>query len=211
MRRVSISAVLFDLDESLHSREESFWGWIEDEAQAAHRGGGLDHEKVAALDRRGRGDNAELLRYLAHVFGWQYPMESLLRRRQDGIASRARPFPGVPAMLARLGQRYRLGLISNGKSSMQRAKLRALGIEHLLSHVLISDEDKPDSRIFHAACRTWNLSPSSVLIVGDDPVADIQGGIAAGMQTVRVGVDGDLPSVLDLPAWLDATPDERTT
>ena len=50
---------------------------------------------------------------------------------------------------------------------------------------------KPDARIFHAACRSLDLEPAHVLMVGDDPVAD-SGALAAGLADL-VLVDAATP------------------
>jgi HAD superfamily hydrolase (TIGR01549 family) len=51
---MTVRGLLFDLDETLHSREAAFWKWIDLEARARP----LDRQKVAELDARGRGPNA---------------------------------------------------------------------------------------------------------------------------------------------------------
>jgi FMN phosphatase YigB (HAD superfamily) len=50
--------------------------------------------------------------------------------------------------------------------------------------VLISEElgiAKPDSRFFAAACRAIGREPSEVLCVGDNPRADVEGALKAGI------------------------------
>lgn len=45
-----LAGILFDLDETLYSREEAFWTWIELEARTGQAGATLDRQRVAALD-----------------------------------------------------------------------------------------------------------------------------------------------------------------
>src|SRR4051812_19663113 len=126
-----LRGILFDLDETLYSREDAFWKWIEIEAQAARAAEELDREKVAALDQRGRGDKHALLGYLDSVFGWRQTEQERQQRFRSGIGGTVRLAPGVKASLARIAGQINLGLISNGAGATQRAKLKALAVEAL--------------------------------------------------------------------------------
>jgi putative hydrolase of the HAD superfamily len=113
--------------------------------------------------------------------------------------------PGVRESLVRLRDRFRLGLVTNGTSATQRAKLLALGIANLFDPVVISEEvgfRKPDVRVFELAIAGWGLPPESVLFVGDDPISDIQGAKAAEMRALQVGGEHGLSSILELERWL---------
>jgi putative hydrolase of the HAD superfamily len=201
-----VRGVLLDLDETLYSREDAFWSWIESEAQAASALEGLDRKKVAELDQRGRGDKQALLAYLDSVFGWRETPQDRQRRFRSGISGTARLAPGVKESLERIASQLKLGLISNGTGATQRQKLKALGVESAFDPILISEEvgfRKPDARIFALAIRDWHTPADSVLFVGDDPVSDIGGARAAGMRTLQVGDADGIPSILSLETWLD--------
>lgn len=183
-----LRGILLDLDETLYSREEAFWNWLELEARGAATSEALNHERVAALDQRGRGDKRELLAYLDSVFSWSQTHEQRLQRFQAGIAAAARLAPGVRQSLTRVAAQYKLGLVSNGTSVTQRAKLQALCLDTLLDPIVISEEvglRKPDAKIFELAIAGWSIAPASVLFVGDDPISDIAGASAAGLRTLR--------------------------
>jgi putative hydrolase of the HAD superfamily len=203
----SLQGILFDLDETLYSREDAFWRWVQAEAERAGAWEKLNRDKVSELDQRGRGDKPALLEYLDTVLGWQQTRDERQERFRLGIAATVRLAPGVREMLKRVGERFKLGLISNGSSATQRAKLHGLGLEALFDPVVISEEvgfRKPDVRIFRHAIERWGASPANVLFVGDDPISDIEGARGAGLQALRVGHDAEIPSILSLEAWLKA-------
>jgi putative hydrolase of the HAD superfamily len=209
MSRASVRGILFDLDETLHSREAAFWSWIEAEAARAGLGEALDRGRVALLDARGRGDKVALLDHLNTSFDWNEIPERRLQRFRAGMAGFVRLEAGVREMLVRLAERYRLGLVTNGSSETQRAKLASLSVDQLLDPIVVSDEvgfRKPDVRIFQAAIANWNLPNESVLFVGDDPISDIEGALAAGMQAVRIGAEDGIESILKLESWLQTHP-----
>jgi len=113
-------------------------------------------------------------------------------------------------MLSRLRSSFRLGLVSNGTSQSQRAKIGALGIEHYFDPILISEEigfRKPRPEIFWIASDRWSIARETILVVGDDETADILGARNAGMQALRVtgGLAEELNcigAVTELERWL---------
>jgi putative hydrolase of the HAD superfamily len=202
---VTILGILVDLDETLYSREEGFWTWVESEARDADVLGRLDRDKVAELDQRGRGDKEALLEYLDITFHWHESPGQRLQRFRTGLAKAIRLAPGVRESLMRLADRYRFGLVTNGTAATQRSKLAALGIATLFNPVVISEETgfrKPDVRAFELAILGWGIAPESVLFVGDDLAADIQGAEAAGMRALQVGVEHGISSIVELESWL---------
>lgn len=97
-------------------------------------------------------------------------------------------FPEVRAVLARLAQRYELGIISNFDRRL-RVILDELALTPLLRHVVISSEvgaDKPDPWIFQHALALAGVEPHEALHVGDEPAADWEGAARAGLQVFRL-------------------------
>ena len=45
---------------------------------------------------------------------------------------------------------------------------------------------KPEALIFEEACQRLQALPEQIVHVGDDPIHDVQGGLAAGFRTVWV-------------------------
>jgi putative hydrolase of the HAD superfamily len=202
----NVRGILVDLDETLYSREAAFWSWIEFESGDLAAPGRLDRAEVARLDQRGRGDKHTLLEYLDGVLRWNEEPPQRMHRFRTGITAAARLSPGVREMLARVARRHPLGLVTNGTSAMQRAKIASLGVGTLFDPIVISEEvglRKPDRRIFERAISDWSVTPDSVLFVGDDPIADIEGARGAGMQALRVGHEDGIASIEHLENWLD--------
>jgi len=91
----------------------------------------------------------------------------------------------------------RLGLVTNGPSAVQRAKLDRLGLSDALDAVLISAEvgaAKPDARIFEAALDALDVTadPERVWHVGDSLAFDVAGARSAGIGAVwlnRIGAN----------------------
>ena len=92
---------------------------------------------------------------------------------------------GAKPIIERLARAYRLGLISNGNAIDQCQKLDNLGIRHLLSCTMLSEEigiRKPDPRIFQEAAKNLGSSTDECLFIGDSYENDVIGARNAGMQ-----------------------------
>lgn len=84
---------------------------------------------------------------------------------------------------------YRLGIISNGKSIQQRAKLSCTNIEKYFEIILISEETgfaKPSVDIFYEAVKQSGEKIDSVIYVGDNIKTDILPCEKIGMKCVLV-------------------------
>ncbi len=100
------------------------------------------------------------------------------------------PFPGALETLQVLHERgIQMGLITNGRSEFQRAKICRFQLEQYFDFILIEGEfgvGKPDPRVFEHGLECFGVSPSQVWMVGDDPEFDMRPAQALGLDTVWV-------------------------
>lgn len=209
-----VTAVLFDLDDTLYSCEDLVLKARQVLCAAAagrgvpagplatalavaeRRGGSRTQRTAAALTAVGRSDVDA--GWLAGVFEAYVPATLPL-------------LPGVAELLQALRVAgVALGIVTNGTPGRQRAKIAALGLA--MDAVVCADEvvPKPDPAPFRVAAAALGVPADQVLMVGDRPDADVAGAHRAGMRAVRVrfGRHADLPPaphcVADLPpaaAW----------
>jgi putative hydrolase of the HAD superfamily len=87
-------------------------------------------------------------------------------------------------------QGWRVAVLTNGLPSVQQAKVRALGLEPLVHHVLYASEHaeggKPAPAPFLAALARLEAAAHETVMVGDDPVNDVDGARAVGIRTIFV-------------------------
>jgi FMN phosphatase YigB (HAD superfamily) len=122
----------------------------------------------------------------------------MLRELVDAYARPARLTPpsvdrgAGPALEALTRQGYVLCLVSNTMrtpGATLREILRHYGLLHYFAHLAFSDEcrvRKPEPEIFHRALQAVGVRPAEAVHVGDDPVLDVEGARAAGMQVIQV-------------------------
>jgi len=108
-------------------------------------------------------------------------------------AIRFRPYPEVPAALARLREGgARLAVVSNWDVSLHDV-LERTGLRGLVDAVVISAElgaAKPDPAIFRAALERLGAAAAEAMHVGDSVETDVAGARAAGLQAVFVARNG---------------------
>lgn len=91
-------------------------------------------------------------------------------------------FEDVQPGLQVLGQRVKLGSISNGFADLQAIGLAGHFQVSLAAHQFGCA--KPDPRIFLAVSEALALTPEEIMVVGDDLLLDVQGAQQVGMQGV---------------------------
>ncbi|MBW5446220.1 noncanonical pyrimidine nucleotidase, YjjG family [Cohnella sp. CFH 77786] len=91
---------------------------------------------------------------------------------------------GAKDVLARVKDRFRLGIVSNGIHEAQRKRLQAGDIGDLFHSIVVSDEvgvRKPKKEIFDIALRELALEREEVLFIGDSLSDDYHGAVNAGI------------------------------
>lgn len=98
--------------------------------------------------------------------------------------------PTVAAALTELRPTWALGVLTNGPPHVQRRKLEALGLTHVVDVVVFAADcvagGKPHPVTFETVLRRLDVPPSRAIFVGDDTICDIDGANAAGMRTIQV-------------------------
>jgi len=187
---MQLRAVLFDLDGTLLNRRETFRRHVE--LQAARLAelfapaGAIDIDRMIAIDDNGNCPRADFYRKIEIEFGLAPGASArLLADFEAQFPETCVPAANLYATLEALrGAQLRLGLITNGRRSVQGRKVDGLGIRRFLDVVLISESigvRKPDPRIFAEALAQMGISPASAVYVGDNPEVDVVGARRSGM------------------------------
>ncbi|WP_375435683.1 HAD family hydrolase [uncultured Hymenobacter sp.] len=123
-----------------------------------------------------------------------------------------RPVPGALPLLEALKPHYRIGIVTNNRTSEQKEKLTQLGMSHLID-ALITSEDvgvtKPNPRIYQVALERLHGSPAETVMVGDNWLADVVGALEAGIRPLwlnRFASTRALPHVDEITS-LEPLPD----
>jgi 5'-nucleotidase len=106
------------------------------------------------------------------------------------------PIEGAINLLNTVKDKVKLGIITNGFTELQEARLERTGLKNYFDFLITSEEvgvAKPHQGIFdHALSMMGNPPRENVLMVGDNLESDILGGINAGFDTCWVNINNQL-------------------
>ena len=139
------------------------------------------------------------------------------KRYLENLVSESKAYNGVPKLLADLSKEYRISVVTNGLKEVQRARLDKLNLNQYFDSIIVSDEigvAKPDFAFFEFAFHSLPNPPpkSEIMIIGDNPISDIQGGKDFGINTclvtngmkknAQINSDLTIEKVGELQHWL---------
>ncbi|TDQ54445.1 HAD family hydrolase [Actinorugispora endophytica] len=194
-------AALFDLDDTLIDRRTALDTSVAAFCDLHGLNTGARTWLLAALEDRA---TPEHFAPLSQRYGLAMAQQDLWTDYRRIMARSVACFPGVLDGLGELRSAgWAVGVLTNGASDIQRAKLRSAGLSHLVDAVAVSGETgirKPAVEAFHTAMRSLEARGRSPgWMVGDGPVNDIRGGCASGLRTVWVSHGRSWPGKHTVP------------
>ncbi|MCX5211897.1 HAD family hydrolase [Kitasatospora sp. NBC_00240] len=195
--------VLIDLDHTLIERRVPVATSIADFCAARGLDPDATRRVAAALKER---TCPEAFAALREPLGLPGSTEELWASYVATLAADVTHEPATLTGLDRLrAAGWTVGILSNGVTDVQRAKIRSAGIHHHVDAVCISEEAgarKPDPAIFRIAAERCGhpLTPSTWM-VGNNPATDITGATAAGIRSLWISAGH--PWTADQPATPD--------
>lgn len=205
-------AVLFDLDDTLYAYAPSHEAGLAAAAGALAAAREVPSEVTRAAYHTARTRAFERLGPVAaahsrHLY-FKWVVEELGSDLDAALAhalaetywaaalAAMRPAPGAETLLRVLrAAGLRLGVLTDLTVGIQLEKLTRLGLAGDFDVVVTSEEagrDKPDPAGFLLACQRLGVEPAATVMIGDNPVNDVEGAAAVGMTSVWLGV-GERP------------------
>ena len=188
-------AILFDLDGTLIDNQASYRIAYEKLCQLYPRVLSVNSEaqRNALVSLFHEKTRESSFQSFCQTYGWDSPpaFEEYWNTWISLYIDSILPFSYTVDTLVSLKERgYRIGLITNGDTDFQKAKLVSAKLLSLFDHVIISDEvgiEKPTPQIFQMCALALGVKLSECLFVGDTIATDIVGAQNAGMDSLLVG------------------------
>jgi len=198
-----VKAVIFDLDDTLFDHTSSIVGalgtWV-----PSLTGVELTDELLAAwfvIERRNfdawlagqvthQGQRRGRLREFLPVLGHPVPatdeeLDEVFTGFLDCYQQNWAAFPDArTALEVAKGNGWRIGVLTNGSTVQQNAKLTAIGLAGLVDVVSTSEAlgfSKPAPEAYHLTCEALGADPAETLMIGDNLELDVLGARAAGL------------------------------
>ncbi|HID0762304.1 TPA: HAD family hydrolase [Clostridium botulinum] len=194
-----INAIIFDLDDTLYKELDFVYGafkevctylankYNKDEKQ-------LYKDTINILEEHGRG---KIFNIICEKYNMEEDIKELVK-----IYREAKPkislYKDAKYILAYLKANnkieekyYNIGIITDGKASVQWNKIKLLGLEKMVDKIIVTDDFgldfwKPHEFAYREMLRYFNCTPEQCIYVGDNPHKDFIGARKVGMHTVRI-------------------------
>lgn len=201
-----IRAIIFDLDETLLNRTETVRLFLRDQHRRfpAIQARVLVERYIARfmdLDNHGYTKKDIVYPQLVDEFSIEVDWQELLADFENrGEWPQLVLFPRVEEYLQQRRQDgFKLGIVTNGSTNAQQAKIEKTGLDKLVDTFLISEKErirKPEPEIFLRAAKRLDAATTECVFIGDNPRADVYGAQQVGMKGIWFW--GHLPWPKDL-------------
>ena len=187
-----IRGILFDLDNTLISREASIRHYAEGfQRDFGHALPSMSADVIAArlvlADQGGYRNKQDMIAAVSAWPEWLSPLDEVYfdRHWMWEFPAHAVAMDDMQATLEMLTARgITLGIITNGSARAQNAKIMALHLWRHCTVILVSEScglRKPDPGIFALALKQLEQSADQVCFVGDHPEVDVMAAERAGL------------------------------
>jgi putative hydrolase of the HAD superfamily len=212
-----MKALVFDLDDTLYLEREYVYSGFQHVARyIADKTGLVSGDAVwrtlkETFEQGIRGRNFNLLFDKWPEIGSFLTVSDLVLAYREHCPE-IRFQAGMETLLADIrGSGILLGVISDGPLVAQRQKAKALGLAAKFDEIVFTDFWgkefwKPSERAFAFLEAKWNLSPSEMVYIGDNPKKDFFPGKRRGWMTMRLRILGQEQFALE-PASHEFAPD----
>ena len=179
--------MLFDLDDTLLNRDHAvdnlFLMILEECYEDVKHSARIEMlEKFRVYDKRsyGNGDKTKVLESLFDEFPPKYrlPHTDIQDFWNNHFPHCFSINQNTINIVNTIKRQVKVGIITNGSTQRQNAKILQTDLNHCFDIIIISEEvgfSKPDKRIFELALNKMNVQPEAALFVGDDIERDIGG------------------------------------
>jgi len=192
-----IKAIIFDLDNTILDRTSTFRRFTNSLLSTYFKHVESTKEifdRIVYLDQDGYKDKSELFSELIEELPWSTKprMAELLDFYTAEYVKSAVLMDQAREVVLYLRKKYKIGMITSGKTSIQYGKIDQLGIRNDFDLIIVSEEagiKKPDPRIFEMASNKLKVKPEECIYIGDHPINDIEGAAKTGMGTIWIKVN----------------------
>ncbi|MPY65856.1 HAD family hydrolase [Deinococcus sp. SDU3-2] len=204
---MSVRAILFDLDGTLHDRAATIRGWLVGHVERHALPAGYA-ARFTELDDFGYRPKREVLPQLVREFGLAYDPEMLLADFSEHSLAAPVAMPYTHEVLREVlrelrARSLRLGIVTNGWEEAQPRCLEGCGLTGLVGDVVISKAvglSKSDPAIYRLALNRLGVTAAQTWFVGDSPCNDVWGPGRVGLRTAYLptghALAGETPDVV---------------
>ena len=182
-----LKAIVFDLDDTLYSEKEYVRSGFRAIADTLPQIKRMEEKLWQAFEQKKSAIDEVLTAEGMYTEELKQKCLSVYRYHQPDIHL----YEGVKKMLLKLRQDgYKLGIITDGRLEGQRAKIKALGLDELVDHIIVTDElggveyRKPNKAAFVKMKEMLNVAFEEMCYLGDNINKDFIAPEMLGMKSL---------------------------
>jgi putative hydrolase of the HAD superfamily len=194
----NISAVIFDLDDTLIDRRRTFSLYCEYliDNFLKNKISLNERENVLVLlkemDKNGYESRDIFYKKIIDTWNLEYTVEDFEQDWIERFDKYSVSAYRLMDTLEYLNKKYKLAIITNGLSYMQNKKIDAVNIREYFEEIIISGDigiRKPEKEIFLLCCNRLKVEPSEAVYIGDNYEIDVRGASNAGLNAIWINTD----------------------
>lgn len=207
MDKSKIKGILFDFDNTLMDRQLAAYNNYADiiEGLIEHKRGSFEFENIMqdlmVWDEWGTCPKDKVFERFCDKYKLDMNLPPILCEKFiDAFGSYAVLFESTTHVLTELRNKYKLGIVTNGQSSVQNKKMDTVNIREHVDFVLVGGDyiGKPHPIMYEEAIKRMNLKAEEVVFVGDIFQTDIIGAKRFGMTPIWIMSDTSRPCSVDI-------------
>lgn len=187
-----IEVIIFDLDDTLYNERDFVFSGFMEVAKYLGNKYSLDrdilYEDILDIfQEQGRG---KIFNILCDKHGLKENIENLVSIYRNTLPN-IKLYNDALYVLEKLKGQYKLGIITDGKNTVQWNKLKALDVEKYMDKIIVTDDHgedywKPSEKPFKAMIKYFGGNPEEYIYIGDNPNKDFIGCKKLGIKTIRI-------------------------
>ncbi|MBE6068675.1 MAG: HAD family hydrolase [Clostridium lundense] len=194
-----IKTIIFDLDDTLYNEREFVYGAFSEVCKYISIKFNKDYERlhievIRILNEQGRG---KIFNLLCDKYNINEDINKLVEIYRAAKPDLQLYEDALHALRKYKGNSmdnidtYNIGLITDGKASVQWNKIKSLKLEQHIDKIIVTDDFgidfwKPNEFAYREMMKYFNSSAEQCVYIGDNPHKDFIGPRRIGMYTVRV-------------------------
>lgn len=182
-----LKAIVFDLDDTLYGEKEYIRSGYRAIAGTLPQVERMEEKLWHAFEQNKSAIDEVLISEGIYTEELKQQCLSIYRLHQPDIHF----YEGAKELLCQLrAAGYKLGIITDGRPEGQRAKIKALGLNRLVEHIIVTDElggaeyRKPDDRAFVLMRELLDVEYAEMCYIGDNIKKDFVAPLKLGMKSI---------------------------
>jgi putative hydrolase of the HAD superfamily len=189
---IMINTIIFDLDDTLYNERSFVFGCFQEVCSYLSKKYDVRfsvlYESIRGIFREhGRG---KIFNILCKKYNFDEKIDDLVNIYRNAMPN-IKLYDDSRLFITKFRSKYNLGIITDGKASVQWNKIKLLGLSDYVDKIIVTDDYglsnwKPNTFSYNMILSCFNTSPSQSIYVGDNPHKDFVGAKELGIHTVRI-------------------------